>query len=218
MNETIQFTKNQLNVPIATTDSLCPWFQQYHWYGGDEYIELPGQYDANFRPNDKHLKIVKFERTIRVFRSLRKPIKLTALGTDGKLHSYIIKYGEDLRQDERIQQMQTIMSDHLNNDKNCSQHRLRLRTFPVIPLNAMCGIINWVNNSQPFDEFVARAIPNFPQRNSDAANKYQNFRNGGRINRHRPPLSILLRMTREQVISDPCQSSAKRQFAFVFLC
>lgn len=203
LSETIEHIRGQLNVSFTTTDGLCPWFHQYHWYGGNECIELPGQYDANYRPIDKHLKIVKFERKIRVFKSLRKPIQLTVLATDGKLHSYLIKYGEDLRQDERIQQMQTIMSDHLSNDKYCSRHRLRLRTYSVTPLNAVCGMISWVNNTQPLDEFVARSMPNFHQRNRDAAVKYLNLRPAGSSNQRRPPLTAFLRLSRAQV-NDLC--------------
>lgn len=51
--------------------------------------------------------------------SLRKPIKVTMLGMDSKEYPFLIKFGEDIRQDQRIQQLFTSMnnifaSDHKN--------------------------------------------------------------------------------------------------------
>lgn len=51
--------------------------------------------------------------------SLRKPIKVTMLGMDSKEYPFLLKFGEDIRQDQRIQQLFALMnnifaSDHKN--------------------------------------------------------------------------------------------------------
>lgn len=131
------------------------WFRQYHWYTGDGYIELPGQYRGDSEPNiEKHIKIIRFNQTVQVFPSLRKPFKISLLGSDGKTYSFLVKYGEDLRQDERIQQLQNLMSNQLKADKNCCHHKLFLRTYQVFPMDTMFGLLSWIENSQSIQQII----------------------------------------------------------------
>lgn len=200
MEQAIDQSHKQTFPSFTTTNALCPWFQQYHWYGGNEYIELPGQYDANYRPSmAKNLKIIRFERNIRVFQSLRKPIQLTVLTSDGHRYNYLVKYGEDLHQDERVQQMQTIMSGHLKNDKNCSQYRLRLRTYAVVPLNDTCGIISCVNDSKPIDDFVSSHMDDFHTRTNAARHQYESLRKYASRNKITEQSEFIHHLSREQV-------------------
>lgn len=179
---------------VNKIDSLCPWLERFHWYHGNESIELPGQYNADTAPNlDSHVKIVRFERQINVLHSLRCPIKFTVLCSDGKLYSFLVKYNEDLRQDERIQQMQNIMSDHLKTDKNCSQHKLGLRTFKVIPLNVKCGIISWINDADPIEEFIFKNASGLATIKNDTNKKeYDNFIKAASTNKTSEPLAYVL--------------------------
>lgn len=50
--------------------------------------------------------------------SLRKPVKLTIIGNNAKEYPYLIKFGEDLRQDQRIEQLFQLMNDVFKNDYN----------------------------------------------------------------------------------------------------
>ena len=52
--------------------------------------------------NENTVKIAGFKDEIKVFSSLRRPIKITMIGDDGKDYDFLIKNGEDLRQDQRI--------------------------------------------------------------------------------------------------------------------
>lgn len=67
-------------------------------------IEIPGQYemamDQVFKENT--IKIAGFKDEVKVFSSLRKPIKITIIGDDGKDYDFLVKNGEDIRQDQRI--------------------------------------------------------------------------------------------------------------------
>lgn len=159
---------------------LSPWLARYHWYGGDNFIELPGQYTGKIAPNDNNiLKIVKFHDRVSIFHSLRRPIKITAICSDGKSYSFLVKYGEDLRQDERIQHIQELMSDQMKADKNCSQQKLSLRTYKVIPLNADCGIISWIENTETIETFLS--IDNFIEKNRIALEQYKQFIENERV-------------------------------------
>lgn len=63
--------------------------------------------------------------------SLRKPIKITLLGTDTKEYSFLIKFGEDVRQDQRIQQVFSLMNNILAHDKNLNGYEFHILTYQV---------------------------------------------------------------------------------------
>lgn len=154
-------------------ESFSPWLAKYHWYGGDNYIELPGQYTGNASPNNT-IKIVKFHETVKIFRSLRRPIKISFDCSDGKSRSFLVKYGEDLRQDDRIQQILNLMADQMNSDKNCNQQRLTIRTYKVIPMNIHCGIISWIDNSETVHKLIINS-QSMEMKDYHAINDYKCF-------------------------------------------
>lgn len=185
--------------------SLNLKLSQYHWYGSMErFLELPGQYTGDAQPNTStSLKIVKFHEEVSILMSLRMPFKITCTCSDGKLYSFLVKYGEDLRQDERIQHVQELMSEQMQLDKNCSQQKLSLRSYKVIPLNTNCGIINWIENTETIDKFMKiKELKELKDINNAAWNIYYNFincgqeRSGSRENQY---IRTVLDHSREEV-------------------
>lgn len=141
---------------------LSPLLDSFQWCGEEDYFEIPGQYTGNFRPNpEHHVKLVKFSETIIIFKTLRFPIKTTMLGDNGKQYSFVVKYGEDLRQDQRIQQLLTLMSTQLASDKNCLAHNLCIQTYPVIPINSYCGMLGWVNDTMSVQQITEKALDRY---------------------------------------------------------
>lgn len=63
--------------------------------------------------------------------SLRSPVKLTILGNDAKEYSYLVKFGEDLRQDQRIEQLFDLMNDIFRSDYESSLNHLSIVTYRV---------------------------------------------------------------------------------------
>lgn len=68
--------------------------------------------------------------------SIRRPKRLIVRGDDERDHSFLVKGGEDLRQDQRIEQLFGIMNIILNQDAACSQRSLMIRTYQVIPITS----------------------------------------------------------------------------------
>lgn len=70
-------------------------------------IEIPGQYGLSYSDpaKTKFVSIAGFKPQATVFASLRKPVRITMIGDDGKNYDFIVKSGEDLRQDQRVQQV-----------------------------------------------------------------------------------------------------------------
>ena len=66
--------------------------------------------------------------------SLRKPKRLTIRGDDERDHMFLVKGGEDLRLDQRVEQLYCTMNQVLDEDPACSQRGLRLRIYKVVPM------------------------------------------------------------------------------------
>lgn len=131
---------------------FSPWLQNFHWLLTDECIELPGQYTGESRPDIKTtIKIVRLDAKVTVFATIRRPMKISILCSDGNTYDFLVKCGEDLRQDQGIQQIQRLIADHLAVDKNCRSHNLGIETFKVIPINPFCGMLSWVEDTQSMD-------------------------------------------------------------------
>jgi DNA-dependent protein kinase catalytic subunit len=96
-------------------------------------IEIPGQYTSKKKPLlEHHIKIVGFDEKILVLQSLRLPKRLTIRGHDENDYRFLIKSGEDIRQDQRIEALFSIMNDLYYDDPNCNQSnsaQISIRTY-----------------------------------------------------------------------------------------
>ncbi|KAK4881292.1 hypothetical protein RN001_004611 [Aquatica leii] len=136
-----------------------PWlanFQASELYGN---LEIPGQYTGEKRPLVQyHTKIMGFAPMVHLLESMRAPIRITILGNDGKQYKYLVKFGEDLRQDQRIEQIFILMNNVLLQDSNCNKRQMNLTTYQVIPLNSRLGVIEWLNDTIHLKEFIETGL------------------------------------------------------------
>jgi len=83
----------------------------YSYFEYKDYIEIPGQYENDQEPLvDNHIKIAGFQKNVLTLASIRKPKKLTINGSNEKEYDLLVKGGEDLRLDQRVQQVFKIMN------------------------------------------------------------------------------------------------------------
>lgn len=73
--------------------------------------------------------------------SIRRPKRLIIRGDDERDYPFLVKGGEDLRQDQRIEQLFGVMNMILSQDTACSQRSLALRTYQVIPITSRFTIL-----------------------------------------------------------------------------
>ena len=66
--------------------------------------------------------------------SIRKPKTIIILGNDERDYTFLVKAGEDLRLDQRVEQLFCLMNDILHKDPACSQRGLNLVTYQVVPM------------------------------------------------------------------------------------
>lgn len=96
--------------------------------------------------------------------SLRRPKRLIIRGNDQKEHNFLVKGGEDQRQDERIERLFALINDLLASDSKCYARNLSIRTYQVIPMGAKLALIEWLNDTQTlkyvFDSHAPEATAN----------------------------------------------------------
>lgn len=159
IDESVEILSNKKSYHGQKIDigRLCRWFDDFKWSGDSEFIEIPGQY-GDSEPNiQNHIKIVRFDQRLRIFNSKQLPIELKIYASDGKIFCFLVKHGEDLRQDQRIQQVLEIMSKKLLLDECCSKRHLKIETFEVIPVNLHCGMLQMISNAQTINDFMNEA-------------------------------------------------------------
>lgn len=145
---------------VTELEDLCPWLATFSSVNGSN-IEIPGQY-TNFSGQTSLKKepitIMKFGNKIEVFASKTRPIKITIYGSDGLQTNFLLKYGEDLRQDQRIQQIFKLMSDNLAMDKQSQSMNLNIVTYNVVPITTYFGMLSWVTDTAPMQEFLHNSM------------------------------------------------------------
>ncbi|XP_008199943.2 DNA-dependent protein kinase catalytic subunit [Tribolium castaneum] len=144
--------ENQRNSRLLK--EYCPWLANFSASKNNLELEIPGQYDGERIPLvQHHVKISGFCPNVSIMSSLRKPIKITILGNDTKEYPFLVKFGEDVRQDQRIQQLFSLMNNIFQHDRNLNGRKFHILTYQVIPLTTSLGIIQWIGNTKSLHEF-----------------------------------------------------------------
>ena len=143
--------------------AFSAWISEYdinNYRRHDLRIEIPGQYSGDVEPvPELHVKISYFLPEVLVIQSIRKPKRITMLGTDEKVYHCLVKGGEDLRLDQRIEQMFSLMNEIFLKDPDCSKGEFSIGTFNVIPVKKNLGVMEWVKNTIPLKSVIEREMP-----------------------------------------------------------
>ncbi|XP_012711305.2 DNA-dependent protein kinase catalytic subunit [Fundulus heteroclitus] len=136
-----------------------PWLSGFKADPFSNELEIPGQYDGRSKPlPEYHAKITGFDERVKVMSSMRRPKRLVIRGDDERDHPFLVKGGEDLRQDQRIEQLFAVMNIVLSHDTSCTRRGLQLRTYQVIPITTRIGLIEWMENTCTLKEFICNTL------------------------------------------------------------
>ncbi|XP_075968746.1 DNA-dependent protein kinase catalytic subunit [Anarhichas minor] len=132
-----------------------PWLSGFKADTFSNELEIPGQYDGRSKPlPEYHAKITGFDERVKVMSSIRRPKRLIIRGDDERDHPFLVKGGEDLRQDQRIEQLFAVMNILLSHDAACTRRGMQLHTYQVIPITTRIGLIEWMENTCTLKEFL----------------------------------------------------------------
>ena len=102
--------------------------------------------------------IARFQPDFTIAGGISMPKIVTAYGTDGKKYKQLFKGGnDDLRQDAIMEQVFGSVSSLLRAQRATRQRDLKVRTYKVLPLTAMAGVIEFVQNTVPLHDYLLPA-------------------------------------------------------------
>ncbi|CAG7836287.1 unnamed protein product [Allacma fusca] len=129
-------------------ENLSPWLARFRSSAYEDYLEVPGLYSKFEMPHVMfHPKVMSFHPTILLLPSLTKPIRLTMVCNNGKEVRFLVKKGDDLRQDKRIQQCFHVANEIFKVDPPCKARKLQIITYAIIPCTTNFGLIEWVDKT-----------------------------------------------------------------------
>ncbi|KAJ0023075.1 hypothetical protein NQD34_015209 [Periophthalmus magnuspinnatus] len=138
-----------------------PWLSSFKRGPLSDELEIPG---LSKPLPEYHAKITGFDERVKVMSSLRRPKRLIIRGDDERDHPFLVKGGEDLRQDQRIEQLFGVMNIVLSHDSACTRRGLQLRTYQVIPINTRIGLIEWMENTCTLKDFLTNTMTDKEQK------------------------------------------------------
>ena len=140
---------------LSQLKDFSPFLANFLGSDHPEKVEVPGQYKGFSRPDQsRHITISSFEPGLSVFHSIRKPMKISMLGSDGNRYGFLVKAGEDLRQDQRIENLFEICNICLAHESSARSKNLSIKTYKIIPFSPALGLIEFVSNTTPLKEFI----------------------------------------------------------------
>lgn len=109
--------------------------------------------------------VVKYLPECSVASGLSAPKIVTAIASDGKRYKQLFKTGnDDLRQDLVMEQVFEQVSALLKEHRETRQRQLGIRTYKVVPLTTTTGIIEFVQNTIPLNDYLLPAhASHFPR-------------------------------------------------------
>ncbi|CAF3311599.1 unnamed protein product [Rotaria sp. Silwood2] len=78
-------------------------------------------------------------------------------------YRFLVKDGEEIRPDQRIEALFSIMNDLYHDDANCHQSnsaQISIRTYKVISMSTKLGIVEWLDNTRPLKELIEESYTN----------------------------------------------------------
>ena len=151
----------QISDKANTIGQYNKWLDSYASVLGMKVgeIEIPGQYvsagnHVSKPMPDHHVKVSSFDKSLLIMNSMRRPKRLKIRGTDEKEYWFLVKGGEDLRQDQRIEQLFEVCNSLLMMNVETQKRRLSIHTYSVIPMTTRAGILEWIRNTQPLKAVV----------------------------------------------------------------
>jgi len=123
-------------------------------------VEMPGKFSGTSKPdaNPRNF-IIGFDATVVVMPSLRRPKRIQIRGSDEQDYFWLVKTGEDLRLDQRIEQLFGVMNTAFLEKFASTEHHLT--TYDVVPLTSRVGMIEWLQDTNSLRSVLIQAFNRF---------------------------------------------------------
>ncbi|KAJ7760552.1 hypothetical protein B0H16DRAFT_1415528 [Mycena metata] len=108
---------------------------------------------------DNCVFIKKFETTYDTAGGVNLPKVCICVGTDGERYKQLFKGegNDDLRQDAVMEQVFTLVNTVLQGDRETNRRSLNVRGYVIVPLGAQAGVLEFVVNTTPMQQWLQNA-------------------------------------------------------------
>ncbi|KAI0526556.1 phosphatidylinositol 3 [Xylaria bambusicola] len=129
------------------------------------HIELSTSLDYSNVP-----LVTKLEPTMTIASGVSAPKIITIIGSNGGRFKQLVKGGnDDLRQDAIMEQVFAAVSSVLKLHRSTRQRNLGIRTYKVLPLTSVSGLIEFVPNTIPLHDYLMPAHERYHPRDYKGA-------------------------------------------------
>ncbi|KAI3386055.1 hypothetical protein SNEBB_001858 [Seison nebaliae] len=130
-----------------TLSDYSPWLSNFRLLSSNPLwkIEIPGK---SYKNRSSPIMISNFEEEMLTLNSKCAPRRITMRGNDSKRYMFMVKGGEDLRQDQRIIMLFRLLNKFAKNKKHC------VITYSIIPLTTKLGLLEWVDGTTTLKGFI----------------------------------------------------------------
>lgn len=117
-------------------------------------VTLPIQHDCKYN----YINVLReFDKCYELVGGVNCPKKILCKDSAGKTHILLIKGGDDLKQDAVMQQVFNIVNTLLENDPVTNKKKLLIRTYKVVPLSRLSGVLEWCEGTIPLGMYLVGA-------------------------------------------------------------
>ncbi|KAL5962844.1 DNA-dependent protein kinase catalytic subunit [Taenia solium] len=153
-------TYKQNDPKISRMDHFSQWLANFSPDEQDPIGTL-GQCVDSSSEGQVDVTIERVDPNVKCLTSLRRPKLVRLLGNDGHWRSWLVKGGEDLRQDTSIQRLlgfanYAIASATTTTPTGASTEPLR--TYTVVPVSSSRGLIQWLDSTTTLFAFTMNAM------------------------------------------------------------
>ncbi|XP_026737951.1 serine-protein kinase ATM isoform X2 [Trichoplusia ni] len=96
-----------------------------------------------------------FDKFYELVGGVNCPKKINCTDSSGKVHILLIKGGDDLKQDAVMQQVFNIVNTLLEKDPVTHKNKLLIRTYKVVPMSRLSGVLEWCEGTIPMGLYLA---------------------------------------------------------------
>jgi ataxia telangiectasia mutated family protein len=101
--------------------------------------------------------VAGFGAGFQVVGGMNLPKIIECVGSDGQVYRQLVKGRDDVRQDAVVEQVFALVDQMLRAAEGARAQGLRIRTYRIIPLHALAGLLEWVPDTVPLGEWVLPA-------------------------------------------------------------
>ena len=116
----------------------------------DCHLAVPGTFD----PSKPNTTIRSFQNEVVVIPSKQKPRRFCIVGSDGHQYRFLLKGHEDLRLDERVMQLFSLVNTLFKNNSHSEALGLNITRYSVVPLSTNVGLIGWIEDSETIYKLI----------------------------------------------------------------